>query len=66
MVAVTIMKDGDTFAGHKDAAKKEIGIRAISVWASVHGLVGLLRSGGAHDSKTKNQKPKTCNELMIA
>ena len=23
MVAVTIMKDGDTFAGHKDAAEKE-------------------------------------------
>ena len=54
MVAVTIMTDGDTFAGQKDASEKKVGIKAISVWASVHGLGALLRSGDAHDSKTKN------------
>ena len=37
-----------------DAAEKEIRIKAINVWASVHGLVGLLRNGGSHDSKSKD------------
>ena len=54
MIAVNIRKDSDTFASHKDAAEKEIRIKAISVWASVHGLVGLLRSGDALDSKSKD------------
>jgi hypothetical protein len=37
-----------------DAAEKEIGIKAINIWASVHGLVGLLRNGDSHDSKSKD------------
>ena len=41
MVAVTIMTDGDTFAGQKDASEKKVGIKAISVWASVHGLLNF-------------------------
>ena len=41
MVAVNIRKDGDTLAGHKDAAENEIGKKAISIWASVHGLLNF-------------------------
>ena len=26
-----------------DAAEKEIGIKAINIWTSIHGLIGLLR-----------------------
>ena len=37
-----------------DAAEKEIGIKAINIWSSVHGLVGLLRNGDSHDSKSKD------------
>ena len=37
-----------------DATEKEIGIKAINCWASVHGLVGLLRNGDSHDSKSKD------------
>ena len=56
MVAVTIRKGGDTVAGCRDGSEKEIGIKAIRVWTSVHALVGLSRSGDAYDSKTKNLK----------
>jgi hypothetical protein len=37
-----------------DAAEKEIRIKAINVWGSVHGLVGLLRNGDSHDSKSED------------
>jgi len=37
-----------------DAAEKEIRIKAINVWASVHRLVGLLRHGDSHDGKSKD------------
>ncbi len=39
-----------------DSAERDIRIKAINIWASVHGLVGLLRNGDSHDSKSKELK----------
>ena len=39
-----------------DAAEKEIGIKAINIWASVHGLVGLLRREITQGGKSKELK----------
>ena len=39
-----------------DAAEKHIRIKAVNIWASVHGLVGLLRNGYSHDSKFEDFK----------
>ena len=36
-----------------DETERAIRIKAINIWASVHGLVGLLRSGDAHDGKSE-------------
>ncbi len=39
-----------------DATEKDIRIKAVNIWASVHGLVGLLRNGHSHDSKSEDLK----------
>ena len=39
-----------------DSAEKDTRIKAINIWASVHGLVGLLRNGDSHVTKSKDLK----------
>lgn len=39
-----------------DAAEKDIRIKAVHIWASVHGLVALLRRGDSQDSKSEELK----------
>ena len=36
-----------------DGTDRDIRIKAINVWASVHGIVGLLRRGDAQDGKSE-------------
>ena len=39
-----------------DSAEKDTRIKAINIWASVHGLVGLLRNGDSHVTKSEDLK----------
>ena len=39
-----------------DSAEKDTRIKAINIWASVHGLVGLLRNGDSHVYKSEDLK----------
>ena len=36
-----------------DSSEKNLMIKAVNIWASVHGLVGLLRRGGLHSNRTE-------------
>ncbi len=36
-----------------DAAEKDIRIKAVNIWASVHGLIGFLRRGDSQDIKSE-------------
>ena len=37
-----------------DETDRDIRIKGINIWASVHGLVGLLRRGDAQDVKAED------------
>ncbi len=39
-----------------DSAEKDTRIKAINIWASVHGLVGLLRNGDSHVYESEDLK----------
>jgi len=39
-----------------DASDKKLMIKAVNIWASVHGLVGLLRRGDLQDGKSEQLK----------
>ena len=39
-----------------DASKRDIRIKAVNIWTSIHGLVGLLRGEVSQGGKSKELK----------
>lgn len=37
-----------------DASEKQLMIRAVNIWASVPGLVGIIRNANSQDNKTES------------